>query len=255
MLTYLLGPLLALLPQRWRKSLSIGADVDWHRATALSGFAESLVALISAMYWYSHYMNLLVSNGLDSALSGKMGPGVTDMGIGFTALLVWATHPLTWLLAFAGIEGGVRLVGAAFTENNLGTLPLFLADKVFLKLTGQSQPSSAKAAGYSAGNLSSYAGAIREKAVFKRLPQVPDELFISGNGPDEMLEIRACRRKEDWNPPRTVRYHDTFYRLEARSEGMPPRPFRYTLRKLSAGVMGRTVLVYKPEEAPVLAKK
>jgi len=70
-----------------------------------------------------------------------------------------------------------------------------------------------------------------------------------------MLEIRACRRKEDWNPPRTVRYQDTFYRLEACNEGMPPRPFRYTLRKLSAGVMGRAVLVYKPEEAPVLAKK
>jgi hypothetical protein len=255
MLTYILGPLLALLPQRWRKSLSFGAAVDWHRATALSGFAESLIALVAAMYWYSHYMNVLVSNGLDSALGGKMGPGVTDMGIGFTALLVWATHPLTWLLAFAGIEGGVRLVAAAFTENNLGTFPLFLVDKVYLKLFGSSAPSTAKAAGYTKGNLSSYAGAIREKAILKRLPQVPDELFVSGNGPEEMLEIRACRRKEEWNPPRTVRYQDTFYRLEACTEGTPPRPFRYTLRKLSAGVMGRTVLVYKPEEAPVLAKK
>jgi hypothetical protein len=255
LLTYLLGPFLALLPQRWRKSLSIGAELDWHRATALSGLAESLIALVSAMYWYSYYMNPLVSNGVDSALSGKMGPGVTDMGIGFAALLIWATHPLTWLLAFAGIEGGVRLVGAAFTGNNLGSFPLFLADKIFLKLTGQSQLNAAKAAGYTEGNFSSYAGAIREKAIFKRLPQVADELFVSRNGSEEMLEIRACRRKEDWNPPRTVRYHDTFYRLEACTEGTPPRPFRYTLRKLSAGVMGRTVLVYKPEEAPVLAKK
>ncbi len=46
-----------------------------------------------------------------------------------------------------------------------------------------------------------------------------------------------------------------FYRLEACTDGMPPRPFRYTLRKMSAGVMGRTVLVYSPEEAPVLAKR
>jgi hypothetical protein len=253
-LTYLLGPFLALLPRRWRSVLPFGEGVQWRRATVLSGFAEAVIALAALLFWYSYYINLLVNNGLDSALSGKMGQGVTDQALGFTALVVWATHPLTWLIAFAGVEGAVRLVGAAFTETNLGTLPLFLADKIFLKLIGQSQANAVKAAGYTEGNLSSYARAIREKAVFKTLPEVPDELLPSRNGSDEMLEIRACRRKEDWNPPRTVRYQDTFYRLEACAEGRPPRPFRYTLRKLSAGVMGRTVLVYKPEEAPVLAK-
>ena len=255
MLTYLLGPFLAFLSQRWRKSLPFGEGVGWRPATVLSGFGEAAVALAALLFWYSYYMNLLVSNGLDSALSGKLGPGVTDQTIGFTALVVWATHPLTWLIAFAGVEGSVRLVAAAFTENNLGTLPLFLADKIFLKISGRSAPSISKAAGYSEGNLSSYASAIREKAILRKLPQVPDEILISTDGPEEMLEIRACRRKEDWNPPRTVRYQDTFYRLEACADGLPPRPFRYTLRKLSAGVMGRTVLVYKPEDAPVLAKK
>jgi hypothetical protein len=149
----------------------------------------------------------------------------------------------------------VRLVGAAFTETYLGTFPLFVADKIFLKLSGRGEPSISKAAGYSDGNFSSYASAIREKAMLKKLPQVPDELFVSRDGPEEMLEIRACRRKADWNPPRTVHYQDTFYRLEACADGMPPRPFRYTLRKLSAGVMGRSVLVYSPEETPVLAKQ
>jgi len=253
-LTYLPGPFLALLPQRWRKSLSIGADVDWHRATALSGFAESLIALVAAMYWYSYSVNFMIDNSVDSALRGKM-PGVTDHAIGFSALVIWALHPFTWLIAFAAIEGAVRLVGAAFTETNLGILPLFILDKIFLKISGRSAPSISKAAGYSEGNLSSCASAIREKAILRKLPQVPDEILISTDGPEEMLEIRACRRKEDWNPPRTVRYQDTFYRLEAFADGLPPRPFRYTLRKLSAGVMGRTVLVYKPEEAPVLAKK
>jgi hypothetical protein len=254
-LTYLLGPFLALLPRRWRNLLPLGSAVEWRRATVLSGFGEGAVALAALMYWYSYYMNLLVNNGLDSALGGKMGPGVSDQAIGFTALVIWATHPLTWLIAYAGVEGAVRLVGAAFTETNLGTFPLFLVDKIIAKLSGRSEPSAAKAAGYSEGNFSSYAGAIREKVLLKKLPQVPDELFISGNGPEEMLEIRACRRKADWNPPRTVRYQNTFYRLEACTDGMPPRPFRYTLRKLSAGVMGRSVLIYSPEEAPVLAKR
>jgi hypothetical protein len=223
-------------------------SVNWRHATVLSGFGEAAVALAALLFWYSYYMNLLVSNGLDSALSGKLGPGVTDQTIGFTALVVWATHPLTWLIAYAGVEGSVRLVGAAFTETNLGILPLFVADKVFLKLSGRSAPSAAKAAGYSEGNFSSYASAIREKAILKKFPQVPDEILISRDGPEEMLEIRACRRKMDWDPPRTVRYQDSFYRLEASADANPPRPFRYTLRKLSAGVMGRSVLIYSPEE-------
>jgi hypothetical protein len=253
-LTYLLGPFLALLPRRWRKSLPRGSGVEWGRATVLSGFAEGAVALAALLYWYSYYMNLLVNNGLDSALSGKMG-GATDHAIGFTALVIWATHPLTWLLAYAGVEGSVRLAGAAFTETNLGILPLFLLDKIIVKLSGRNEPNATKAAGYKEGNLSSYAGAIKEKTLLKKLPQVPDEMCIRGDGPEEMLEIRACRRKPDWNPPRTVRYRDSFYRLEACSDGVPPRPFRYTLRKLSAGVMGRTVLIYTPEETPVLARK
>jgi len=243
-LTYLLGPLLALLPRTWRKGLPFGSALEWRRATVLSGFGEAVLALVALMYWYSYFMALMVSNGLDTALSGKLGPGVTDQQIGGTALVIWATHPLTWLIAYAGVEGSVRLVGAAFTETNLGIFPLFLLDKIIGKLSGRKE-----------GNFSSYVGAIREKTIYKRLPHVPDELFFSGNGPDEFLEIRASQKKTDWNPPRTVRYQDRFYRLEANSSGMPPRPFHYTLRKLSAGVMGRTVLIYSPEEEPVLSKK
>jgi len=68
-------------------------------------------------------------------------------------------------------------------------------------------------------------------------------------------KFERAEKKTDWNPPRTVRYQNNYYRLEACASGMPPRPFRYTLRKLSAGVMGRTVLIYSPGEEPVLAKK
>jgi hypothetical protein len=84
---------------------------------------------------------------------------------------------------------------------------------------------------------------------------VPDELYFSKNGADEILEIRASHRKPDWTPPKTVRYQDVFYRLERSSDGPGPRPFRYRLRRLSAGVMGRTVLVYAPEETPVVTKE
>jgi hypothetical protein len=255
MLTYILGPFLALFPKRWRKAFSLGVSVDWRRAAALSGFAESVIALIALMYWYSYSMTTWVDRALDAGLAGKLPTGVTDHDIGFTALVIWTTHPLTWLIAYTGLEGAVRFVGAAFSENNMGILPLFLLDKVFLKITGRGGPDSTKTAGYWQGHLSSYLGAIREKVRETRLVDVPDELSCARDASDEILEIRACRRKVDWTPPRTVRYQDTFYRLEGFSEGAEPRPFRYTLRRLAAGVMGRTVLVYSPKEEPVLTKR
>ena len=120
--------------------LPAGSAVEWRRATVLSGFGEAVIALIALMYWYSYYMTLMVDHGLDAAITGKLPTGVTDHEIGFTALVIWATHPLTWLLAYAGVEGNVRLVGAAFTETNLGILPLLVVDKLIGMITGQGKP-------------------------------------------------------------------------------------------------------------------
>ena len=254
MLTYLLGPILALFPKRWRTSLSTVLSVSWRPAAILSGFAESVIALIALIYWYSYYMTLLVDHGVNSAVSGKMPTGVTDHEIGFAALVIWATHPLTWLVAYGGVEGMVRLVSAAFTETYLGILPFFLLDKAFAMVAGRHRRETTAASHGRQGNLSSYLGAIGEKMLVGRLPSVPDEICSVGNEPDEIMEIRACRRKEDWIPPRVVRYQNGFYRLEAASRGTASRPFLYTLRRLAAGVPGRSVLLYSPE-APVLRGK
>jgi hypothetical protein len=254
MRTFFLGPLLVALPQRWRNSLVPRASIEWKLATILSGFAESLFALAALIVWYSYSVTGWVSRGLDAALAGNMGPGANDQEIGFIAIMIFATHPLTWLIGYFGIEGTIRLAGA-FTENYLGILPLFLADKIYLKATGRSGPSATRAAGFEQGNFSSYKQAVRERIRLSRVPPVPDELFFGKNDAGEILEIRACRRKADWTPPKIVRYQDAFYRLEAAFDGIEPRPFRYRLRRLSAGVMGRSVLVYSPEEEPVFAEE
>jgi hypothetical protein len=254
-LTFLLGPILALLPRRWRKSAPCGSSIDWKRATVFSGFGESVLALIGLVYWYSYAMNYIVSHGLDAAVARKLTITVTAQELGFAALVVWAAHPLTLLLAAAGVEGTVRMVAAAITETNLGIFPLYVVAKSLTRINGQSELSAAKAAGFTQGNVASIADTIREKALYGNLQEIPDEFFFSSNGTDEFLEIRASQKKEGWIPPRTVRIQDMFYRLEGNSNGLPPRPFRYTLRKLSAGVMGRTVLVYSPKQEPVLAKK
>jgi len=253
MLTYVLGPILALLPRAWRKSVAASESVNWRIATVLSGFGESLIALIAMMIWYSHSVTSWVERGINSAITGKMPQGVTDHEIGFMGLLIFAMHPLTWLIAFAGVEGMVRLVGT-FTETYLGILPLFVLEKIIRKASGRIEPDTAKAAGFSQGHFSSYVGAIREKAMLAKLAHVPDELCFGRSGSDEVLEIRACRRKADWNPPRIVRYQDAYFRLESCSDGTPPRPFHYQLRRLAAGVPGRSVLIYSPEE-PLVREK
>ena len=255
MFTLFFGPFLALLPKRWRRSLPFLKSMDWRAPCLLSGFGELALGIIAYMYWYSYSMNTWVSRGLDAALAGKLDPRVTDHDITIMSLFIFATSPLTWMILYVAAEGSIRLVGAAFTESNLGILPLFVADKIFLKLTGQSGPGIAQAAGYTETNLSSYVGAIREKARVVGTTIIPDELCVTREGADEFLAIRACRSKPDWTPPRTVRYQDTFYRLEACSSGPGPRPFHYRLRRLSAGVMSRTVLVYAPEQEPVISAK
>jgi len=255
MLTFLLGPFLAVLPRRWRQSLPLLKSLGWRTPCMLSGFGELVVAIVAYMYWYSYSMNTWVSRGLDAALAGKMDPRVTDHDITIMSLFIFATHPLTWTILYVGLEGSVRLLGAAFSESYLGILPLFVADKTFLKITGQSGPSAAQAAGYTETNLSSYVGAIREKTRVLTTAAIPDELCITRDGAGEFLEIRACRSKPDWTPPRTVRFEDTFYRLEGTSSRSGPRPFRYRLRRLSAGVMSRTVLVYAPDKQPVISEK
>jgi hypothetical protein len=96
---------------------------------------------------------------------------------------------------------------------------------------------------------------MRDKVVTARLSQVADEHCVIKSEAEEFLEIRACRAKLDWTPPRVVRYQDRYYRLEEFVRKSGARPFIYKLRRLAAGVPGRTVLLYSPEEEPVIASR
>lgn len=252
MLIFLLGPFLALLPERWRKPLPLYQAVSWRSASILSGMAESIMALAALMYWYSYSMTTWVSRALDHVLAQSAPTTITDHEIGFAGLVVWATHPLTWAIAFVGIEGIARLC-AAFTDTVLGVFPLYLLEKIYSKIFRRGAPQPASAVKFSQSSVSSYVGALKEKVLAARLSPVPDELYVVNHDSEEFLEIRAWQAKPEWTPPRTVRYQDRYYRLEECARASGPRPFVYKLRKLPKGVPGRTVLTYAPEEQPVIA--
>jgi hypothetical protein len=253
MLTYILGPLLSIFPKRWREALPFSGYVRWARATAISGIAESAAALVVLSHWYFYAMNTWVGRGVDvalnGALSGKSGPELRPQDIGGVALIVWASHPLTWFIGYFGLEGALR-VGAAFTGTGLGMLPFFLVDRIFLFVFGGGKPALMSQAA-SAGNFSSETGSIRGRIAGAGLRAVSDELCFRRDGGVEFLEICASQKKDGWDPPRTVRYQGTYYRLEAASLGVRPRPFRYVLRRLSAGAPGRTVLLYAPGDSVI----
>jgi hypothetical protein len=246
--TYIAGPLASLLPARWRKALPFARHVQWERAAALSGVLQIAAAILALAEWYHYTMSRIVDRGVDLALNGKLGSGVTDQQIAAAAFSVLLFHPLTWVLVYFFFEGAVRLCGAAFAENVLGTLPLGLIDRMLSLGINRAE---AKPGFEVQRNAQSFAGAVRERAILSRLKQVPDELHYAADQTQELLEIWASRRKEDWVAPKVVRVDELYYRLEENLVENGPRPFRYRLRRLERGVPGRNVLLYKTGDAVV----
>ncbi len=236
--TYVLGPILALLPKKWRDALGSG-EVRWKRAAMLSGLLESAVALVAIGYWYSYEMGKYASAAADAQISGRLQP-VTEQQIGGVSLVVVMTHPVTWILAYFIVEGAVRLCAAAFTENAIATLPLAIVDWV-VGLFGAKKERPGEALKRNAG---SFAASVKERVLESRAKDVADELNYKTLGAEEFLEICASRKKEEWIAPKVVRVDGEYYRLEESFVSGGPRPFRYRLRKLAAGVPGRSVLLY-----------
>ena len=241
MATYILGPFLSLLPKRLRCALAF-LRINWTRATMVSGFVQFWVFLAAFLKWYAVTMTLWVNRGLQVAETGQAGPNVTDHAIGAAALMIWASEPLTWVLGYFTFEGAVRFFGAAFAGNVLGTLPLFLVGKLF----GLFLPEPKTAEDVPAG---SFFSAVGEKILEAGRSDGPDQVIVRRSASEEILEIRASRKKQDWDPPRVVRINNNYYRLESCSKVAPPRPFHYMLRRLAAGVPGRSVLLYEFDES------
>ena len=243
---YVLGPVLAFLPLRWRRLLPYGSEVDWTRAGTASGIYEMAAALVALGYWYVFEMTRRINQILDSGVNEKIPGGMTDMQVRGAALTLFVSSILTWVLAYFLFEGAVRLCGAAFTEHVMGTLPLYLVERLLFALA---KPEEARVGATVKEHAHLFAEAIREKAMVARLKEVPDEVHFSKSAEEEFLEIHASRKKEEWIPPKVVRVNnETYYRLEESWTAGGSRPFRYKLRRLAAGVPGRKVLLYQIAE-------
>lgn len=249
MLSYLLGPFLAFLPKRWRESFSVRSGYPWKYSVIVSGLIESLLASLALAYWYSYSVTHWAQDAVYAAIQN--GAEINPNAIGFAGLAIMFLHPLTWVILYFVAEGLIRLC-AAFTDTVLGLFPLYLVEKAYFRFARSKDPTAARTTARSLHYLSSIIQAVQEKFLVARLPDLPDELLFTKDGTDEILHIRSCRPKPDWNPPQVIVHGGQYYRLEACSRSKTPRPFTYTLRKLPAGVPGRSVLKYSPKRPPVL---
>jgi len=240
-----LGTILSLLPRRWRTALRPQEALPWVRSTMFSGFLESLLAFLALVKWYSYSVPTWAGNALDSALRNGPERSVPGQAIGFSALVLWLIHPLTWLISFFVFEGLVRLLAAAFTEQIFGTLPLAFVDWCVGKATGRPTEGDALHTPNARALMQSIVSTMKEKMLEARFPEVADELVEWFEGGEAFLEIHSSRAKAEWTAPRTVRIGNSYFRLEQLAQGNAPRPFIFRLRRVAAGAPSRTVIVYE----------
>jgi hypothetical protein len=248
--TYAVGPFLALLPRRWRDAIDADQRIAWIPATALSGTIEAVLALVALIYWYSYSVAGWAQQAIYSTIKAHPEAAIREDTVGFAAMTLMAMHPLTWVIAWFGVEGIVRGLGAAFAGNVNGSFPIWALDRLILLF----RPSRDEQASAIGGNAASFIEAILQTFLSSHAPIVADEIRVSMDGQEELLEIRSCRRKKGWDPPGVVRYQGAYYRLESCYRSGAPRPFHFFLRKLVAGVPGRTVLEYLPDPPPIFIR-
>jgi hypothetical protein len=224
MWTYLLGPLLAFLPMRWRARLVVEAPIEWPIAGLLSGLVEGLGGLFTFFWWYFHILQRYIGTMVGSALEGKTPVPVSDQQIQGAALILFVLHPVTWALCYFTFEGALRLLAALVAEESPGSLPLVLVDRLLTR--GQ-----------------------RKKELGK-IPLVRDEVS-RGEGQQEWdLKVASCRAKPFWKFPLAVRYEGEFFTVtgESHAAASSARPHVYSLRRAHPGEALRGLENYHSED-------
>ncbi len=222
MWTYLLGPFLSLLPETWRARLPSAESIRWRPATFISGALESLLSLCALVVWYSYSVTHHTRVQLESALRAHPNVHPNEMMMGLLGYVFVALNPVTWIICWFGFEGVIRALGAAFTEEIVGTLPLWIIDKSHRALRQRSQNRH-------------------------RPPQVPDGVTWFSDGQHEVLRIMSCRPKPGWNDRPYVRFKDEFFKVERSLAGTGLRPYVYHLRRLQPGEIVRAPENYDPQ--------
>ena len=221
----LVGAVLSLLPERWRTKWFAGVPFNWPRAGVVSGILECFFCLLALIGWYLHAIQEFVNQQMDATIAATKGVPAEGaaFGMGAAALITFALHPLTWALAYFTIEGLLRCLAAALTDETVGTLPLVLIDRMITR--GQ------------------------RRAYERRVPLVADVVTRGDEKEAWDLKVESCRPKPSWRPMQTILYEEEYFMVagEAADPGTASRPHVYLLRRPRPGEVYRSVEHFDPQ--------
>ncbi len=235
MLTLAAGMVVSLLPERYRSWWPRASSADFRHATIFSGAVEAFGCLGLYIGRYLYFIQYRVGTLADAAIKPgggaeeALGSTAAQFGMGYVSLVEYVFMPLSMLLVYFTLEGVLRLLAAALTEDNPGTLSLYLV---------------AWAVGRARRGLA-------ERALG---PLVVDEVQKRDlRGFD--LRIASCRPKKHWDRLMTIAFEDEHYEVVKEELGIPPRPYVYLLQKISPGKVIRGLHHYRPDEVLPAEKK
>ncbi|MBI4461434.1 MAG: hypothetical protein HY653_00865 [Acidobacteria bacterium] len=231
MRTYLLGPILVLLPQTYRDRLGRRLEIDWTRAALISGVAQAGAAMLLLAHRYIEFIQRAIERYGAAMVEATGDPEAlrrTLATLGPATWLDYVFQPVSLLLIYLFLEGSARLLAAVSVEQAWGSLPLCLLE------LGRKRGAEIR----------------RERARERAMGAlILDEVTRSGNG----LRIASCRPRDTWDHLTTIEYEGEFYELAQTLVGLPPRPYIYRLRPIPAGKVIRGLHHYSPDE--LLARK
>lgn len=228
---YILGPIYATLPKRWRHVDHHGSERFMARCAIVSGALESLAAILVLRFWYMKFFGFFGSAYAHAALDSPAETPITKIApevIGSAGFIVFVANPLTWLIVYFFCEGILRMTAAVVTGESCGILPLCAVDFThYLATRGRSRAA---------------------------LPLVRDEILPGGPGCD--IRIASCRKRPDWKYPFTIRYEGAYFQVVAeQSANVGPRPHVYSFRRLPPGEVARGLRDYHPDDVLVPAQR
>jgi hypothetical protein len=226
-MSFLLSILASFLPRRYRTRLPIFSEMDFRNGTLVSGIVEGLACLLIFIVRYLGFIQAKVGAmgqaAIDRGAEGVLAAPAVQYGMGYVATVEYLIHPLTLLLIYFALEGVVRAVAAATTEETVGTLPLHVVAWAEEQFTAWRM----------------------ERRLGPRVADIVEPIY----SPDYDLRIFSCRPKRNWDRLMTVSHEGQHYEIVGQQEVKPPRRFMYRLRKSKPGRVVRVIHYYDPEEA------
>lgn len=221
MLIKFLAIFATLLPARYRGYWLGDANLDLRHGAILSSALQFVVC--GAVLWIRYPAFLAARVAEMAALAGgdKVAGAFIGYAAGVMSVFQYIFNPISLLLVYFMLEGGVRIFASVANDEVLPTLPLQLV---------------AMAHEYGRARQ-------QERAMGPRIADV-----VKPGEPGKYdLRIESCRPKL-WNNLTTIGWNDELFELDREEQAPPPRPFVYLLKKRTEGKIIRGLHRYHPEE-------